>query len=45
MKSKEEKENHAYVKVSETDSSFNQQVYYIITDRLTNVYSFVEIIK
>ena len=45
MKSKEEQENHEYVKRSETASSFNQQVYDRITDKLTNVYSFVETTK
>ena len=41
MKYEEEQENHEYVRISETASSFNQQVYGIITDKLTNVYSFL----
>jgi len=45
MKSKEEQENHEYVKISETASSFNQQVFDIMTDKLTNVFSFVETVK
>ena len=45
MKTKEEQENHEYVKISETASSFNQQVFDIITDKLPSVYSFVERVK
>ena len=45
MNSKEEQENHECVKTSETASSFSQQVYDIITDKFTNICSFVETIK
>ena len=38
MKYKEERENHEYVKASETASSFSQQVFDIITDKLANVF-------
>ena len=45
LKCKEEQENHEYVKIWEASSSFNQQVYDVITDKLPNVYSFVETVK
>jgi len=37
MKTKEEQENHEYVKISKTASSFNQQVFDIITHGLSLV--------
>ena len=45
MTCKGEQENHEYVKISETASSFNQQVFDIITDRLAHVFSLVERVK
>ena len=45
MRCKEEQENHEYVKISETASSFNQQVFDIMKDTLANVFSFVERLK
>ena len=42
MKCKEAQENHERVKISETASSFNQQVFDIITDKLANVFSFID---
>ena len=45
MKCKEEQDNHRYVKISETASSFSQQVLDIITYKLANVFSFVERVK
>ena len=42
MHCKEEEESHEYVKISETASSFNQQGFDIITDKLANAFSFVE---
>ena len=45
MKCNQEPENHEYVKISETASSLNQQVFDIITDKLANVFSFVERVK
>ena len=42
MTCKEEQGNHEYVKMSETASSFNKQVFDIITDKVANVFSFVE---
>ena len=45
MKFKDEQESHGYVIRPETSSSFNQQVFDIITDILANVFSFVERVK
>ena len=45
MKCKAELESHGDVKIFETASSFNQQVFDIITDKLANAFSFVERVK
>ena len=45
MKCKEEQENHGYLEIYETTSTFIQQVFDMITDKLTKVYSFVETMK
>ena len=45
MKCKDEQENHEYVRISETTSSFNQHMFDIITDKLANVFSLVERVK
>ena len=42
IKCKGEQENHGYVKLSETMWSFNQPAFDIITDKLANVFSFVQ---
>ena len=42
---KEEHESHENVKLFEIASPFNQQVFDIITDKLANVFSFVERLK
>ena len=41
-KTKQENEEHSYLRISETGSSFNNQVYDIINSNLAKVYSFVE---
>jgi hypothetical protein len=41
-KTKEEHDNHQYVKISETESSYNKQTYEIIKSDLSSCFAFVE---
>ena len=45
VKSKEEEENHEYMKISPTESSFNQETKDIIKSPLALVYAFVETLE
>ncbi len=41
-KTKEEHDNHQYVKISETESSYNKQTYEVINSDLSSCFAFVE---
>ena len=45
VKTKEEKDNHEYFKISETHSSFNEDVRKIINSDLAKSYAFVDLTK
>ena len=45
VKTKEEKEEHVYVRTSQTESSFNSNVQEIIESPLSSAYAFVETMK